>query len=384
MERTIIRAKRKGEGVLNKSARVVELLEQALGEGHFEVGDRFLSTYDIAKEYGVSPGTARKAMGELVSRGYLETSHRSGYFLRPEGTRLAARKKPPEVSESVAATATALLVIVGQTGHRGARVLEQYLHALGEACSPYGWEVVRANNRTVEIEEAMKGRRLAGCLAYGLDEPPAAKINAASVITWNGNWSWREHSYSALGMDEEDASRLAHERLWDLGHQRVALVRPLAWEDSYRSRRGSVLGMRKAYAALGQSWSPEDVIHVVPENLPGLYAQIRGAGITGIYCEDWDIVVELYRQAHQLGETIGQQLSLITIGGYDLADMMQPRAARIYWRAMDFAAIVIQAVRRREEGKPMPRQLTLPVFLEDGPSARPLVAGMPGGGKDGL
>jgi hypothetical protein len=128
--------------------------------------------------------------------------------------------------------------------------------------------------------------------------------------------------------------------------------------------------MRKAYAALGYPWSLEDVIRVGPREMDGLYQRLCDAGITGIFSESWEITVELYRQAHRLGEALGERLSLVASGGYDLSDMMDPRPARIFWRAVDYAAVVLKAIRNLQDGTPLPPRLIIPVFLESGPSAR--------------
>jgi DNA-binding LacI/PurR family transcriptional regulator len=176
-----------------------------------------------------------------------------------------------------------------------------------------------------------------------------------------------------MGINHESASRLAHEHLWDLGHHRTALVRPAAWEnlEEVRRREGAILGMRKAYLDLGYTWSLDEVVRVKPEEMDGLYERLCNAGITGVYSEDWNITVELYRQAHRLGETIGQRLSVVASGGHDLAEMLNPRPARIFWRAVDYAGVVIRAFRELSNGTPLPPRLLVPVFLEPGLSARP-------------
>jgi DNA-binding LacI/PurR family transcriptional regulator len=354
-------------GVLTKSEHLGRLLEAKLGDGEFTAGHKFLSTHDIVRQYGVSPGTARKALGALVQKGYLQSRHGAGHFLNNRKSK--SYKSRPE--RHVAAS-TALLVIVGSTGDWGTGVLDQYVAALERACERHDWQVFRVNNRADEINQAIEGIKLAGCLAYSLDEPPAAPIDPATIINWGSQW--RDPASSIMGIDRESASRQAHEHLWDLGHERTAMLQPASWGMDWFKRSGSLLGMRKAYAALGQPWSLDDVMRVHPQELPGLYERICGRGITGIYCEDWKITAELYRQAHQLGQTMGQRLALVTSGGNDLADMVQPRAARVYWRSSDYAALVVRALRGLEDDRPLPRTLTVPMFLEPGPSAQPLRA----------
>lgn len=350
------------------------LLEAALSDGRYSLGDRFPSTHDIAREYGVSQGTAHKAMSQLVNRGYLQTSHRSGYFLRPEGVDLARQRRA--VTSPPVAT---LLVLYDQIGDWGRQVLDQYVEAIGRAVSHCDWEVLQVRNNETEIKKALVGRRVVGCLAYYLWEPPASDvIDLSSVICWGGNPdTWSDSDCSILVADQELISRLAFEHLWDLGHQSIALVLPQSWVNASHPD-GAILGMRKAYAVMGHVWKPEDVVLVSEKQRATLYRDLRERGITGIRCDDWQLASDLYQQAKQVDEQIGERLSIVGVGGNDLVAQFNPSPARVCWRAIDYAAIVLDAIEARqahgENGRkrPMPRRLTVPLYLEKGAGAGPL------------
>lgn len=368
MEQTVIQSKRR-TSVLGKSQYVAALLERSLDERRFAVGDRFLSSYDVAREYHVSQGTAHKAMAELVRRGYLKSSHRSGYFVK----RLAAGMSKRSTSQGRAsnAAATALMMIVGDAGRWGSHLLKQYCETIEKACWRVGWRLLRTTNDAVEIEQARKDVKIAGCLTYGLHKPPAARIDPTTIISWGGRW--RDPAATRLTIDAEDSSRQAFEHLWDLGHEHTAMIQMDDEADPDRKPRGGVLGMRKAFATLGRPWRYDDLFTVFPDKLDGLYQQIRDRGITGVFSADWQVAVELYRQAHQCGEGIGDQLSIVASGGHDLADMVQPRPARIYWRFDDYAEMVVKALENLSRGQRLPYELVLPVFLEEGAGARQVV-----------
>lgn len=352
-------------GVLTKSEHLGRLLKARLGQKTFVSGQKFLSTHEIVREYGVSPGTARKALGVLVEEGILRSERGAGHFLQ-----IQPSDPPADESPKSETSTTALLAIVGSVGTWGQRRMEEYMAAIEQACRRVGWSLLRVRNEAQEIERATKGKQVTGCLAFGVDGPPAGDIDPAKVITWAG--SRPDPASSIMSIDAESTSRLAYEHLSDLGHQHMAMVRPVGWEalEETPNQDGSILGMRKVYADLGYPWSLEDVIHVDPKEMDGLYQRLCDAGITGIFSESWEIAVELYRQAHRLGESLGERLSLVTSGGHDLADMMHPRPARIFWRAVDYAAVVVKAIRQLEDGTPLPPRLIMPVFLESGPSAR--------------
>ncbi|MCC6239684.1 MAG: LacI family DNA-binding transcriptional regulator [Phycisphaerales bacterium] len=363
----MIQSKR-GTSVLGKSERVVALLERSLGGQRFAVGDRFFSSYDVAREYHVSQGTAHKAMAELVRRGYLESSHRSGYFVRQLAAGLSGRD---ESQDRVGrATTTTLLMIVGDVGQWGDQLLEQYSQAVEKACRRVGWRLLRIKNDAREIEKVQEDVKVAGCLTYGLREAPAASIDPATIISWGGRW--RDQAASRLRIDAESSSRQAFEHLWDLGHERTAMIQLAGDTDPDRKPPGGVLGMRKAFAALGHAWRNDDLFTVWPDGMEGLYEQICDRGITGVFSQDWEVTIELYRQAHQCGERIGDQLSIVASGGHDLANMVQPRPARTYWRFADFAGLVVETLENLSQGQRLPYELVLPVFLEEGPGARQL------------
>lgn len=360
----------KVRAIPSKSDRLVTLLEGTVGHGRYSAGDRFLSTHEIAREYGVSPGTARKALVELVRRGYLHSSRRSGHFLTEQAVPRAMTGHPHPASAETA-TATALMMIVASVGKWGERLLNQYTAALEQACDRIGWRLVKSDNKAEEIASASEGVKVAGYFGYGIFEPPVPSIDRSSLILWGS--SWRDRVCSVLMADGVDASRQAFEHLWDLGHEHTALVRLPPAEGPEYEVEGGILGMRKAYASLGRQWSLNDVFTVGSGELEGLYDKLCDRGITGISCQDWAVTVALYRQAHHRGQKIGDRLSIVASGGNDLAEMVHPRPARVYWRFADYAATVVEAIERLSQGQRLPHQLALPVFLEKGPGARPLI-----------
>jgi DNA-binding LacI/PurR family transcriptional regulator len=298
---------------------------------------------------------------ELVRRGHLESSRRSGHFLTDEALRAAQEE------HKLATTATALMVINGPRDEWGEQLRTRYMTELRRACARIEWELLEVDNRADQIEAARKGRKIGGCLAYGVNAPPAVSIDPASVITWTG--SWYNPACCTLMADGESAAKQAFEHLWDLGHQHTALVR-LPDERPGRRIKGSILGMRKAYASMGHAWTMGDVFSVAPHEMEGLYERLRERGITGIYSLEWQITLEIYRQAHRLGHKIGDQLSIVASGGHDLAEAVDPRPARVHWRFEDYASIVVDAAENLCRGKRLPPRLIIPPLLEEGPGAK--------------
>lgn len=64
---------------------VAEDLLQRIGEGEFKAGDMLTPEYQLADEYGVSRGTIRTALQELVSLGVIITRHGTGSYVTKAG-----------------------------------------------------------------------------------------------------------------------------------------------------------------------------------------------------------------------------------------------------------------------------------------------------------
>ncbi len=72
----------KGDERLPLYQRLADLLRNEIKSGARKPGDRLPSENIIAEDYGLAPGTARKALAELVNDGILERVQGRGTFVR--------------------------------------------------------------------------------------------------------------------------------------------------------------------------------------------------------------------------------------------------------------------------------------------------------------
>ncbi len=69
-------------GALPVYMQISEMLLREIAAGHFLDGERFAPEREMAREYGVSVGTLRKALAELERQGMLERRQGSGNYVR--------------------------------------------------------------------------------------------------------------------------------------------------------------------------------------------------------------------------------------------------------------------------------------------------------------
>jgi GntR family transcriptional regulator len=62
--------------------RLYRTLARRIANAEWRPGDALPAELDLAKQYGVAPGTIRKAIDELVDDGLIERRHGSGTFIR--------------------------------------------------------------------------------------------------------------------------------------------------------------------------------------------------------------------------------------------------------------------------------------------------------------
>ena len=75
---------------MEKYKEIVEVLKAELAQGKYPVDSRFPSEYELANRFGVAHPTANKAVGELVSAGFLVRGKRGS------GTRVCLTEKFPK------------------------------------------------------------------------------------------------------------------------------------------------------------------------------------------------------------------------------------------------------------------------------------------------
>lgn len=67
--------------------RVADEIEQEIRSGRLPVGARLPNERDLGAQYGVAPGTARRAVAELRDRGLVTTLANKGTFVLEQGER---------------------------------------------------------------------------------------------------------------------------------------------------------------------------------------------------------------------------------------------------------------------------------------------------------
>lgn len=118
---------------------------------------------------------------------------------------------------------------------------------------------------------------------------------------------------SYVAADYAAATQQLTERLFELGHERVAYAR-IADADAQPSRDREK-GFRKA-APSGQQKRPAGPVWTLesPDEVPGLLDEILRGGVTGVVAEQQLLAEELRRAARDRGLAVPDDLSIVVLG----------------------------------------------------------------------
>jgi DNA-binding GntR family transcriptional regulator len=78
-------------GLPTKNRLIIDTILGDIASGSLRIGDRITSERQLARQFGISVGTVRRALEQLEHRGVLKSEHGRGTFVRGPGASVDAR-----------------------------------------------------------------------------------------------------------------------------------------------------------------------------------------------------------------------------------------------------------------------------------------------------
>lgn len=290
------------------------------------VGERLPSERDLAKRFGVSFMTARRAVSDLVDEGLLMRRHGKGTYVR-QGDNDA---RPAVAIGLLAGDEHAALV---SAICRAAREAGQ-----GAVTVAGAW----ADLVPIDPDHACAKLPLAGLIGLGVTAAqveattraalhlPLVLVDAESPVA----------GCDAVCADHAAAARIAVEHLHQLGHRRVAFI---GGGSAAAERRA--IGFRMAVRRL---CLPDHEEHLAePGDTPAALERLLSRSPTSLVCADDALAAMCLRLAAERGLSVPRDLSIVACDEILPAAFADPRISTVAVARRELATVAVQRLVKR-------------------------------------
>jgi DNA-binding LacI/PurR family transcriptional regulator len=293
-----------------KQTHAREAILDQIRMGHFRPGQRLPSERQLAIDLSLSHITVRRGLEDLVDAGVIVKRPRVGNFVQQiRSTELSQRVAivlPRYMQDSEHPHPVTALVMKAVMGE-----MDQRDYAVSLISYHY-------QNFWLDAGEAMLARGIKGALIWADADIPAEQMrklaeSGIKVVLLNGIGLWPELKFSSASVDIAAPMREALERLTHLGHRRIAW---LTYDQTrYRSLEEELVREYSERYALG---GVDQVIYRIQSTKIFDYGMIadlfdRRVLPTAMILQDEFIAHEVFRQCHQRGIRVPEDLSLVAI-----------------------------------------------------------------------
>jgi DNA-binding LacI/PurR family transcriptional regulator len=292
------------------------------------VGERLPSERDLAKRFGVSFMTARRAVSDLVDEGLLMRRHGKGTYVRHEG--------------ADAGPALAIGLLAGDEP-----ALATLVSAVCQAARAAGHGAVTVAGRwgdlvPIDPDHACARHALAGLIGVGVTAAQAAETARAALhlplVLVDAEAPVA--GCDAVCADHAAAARIAVEHLQQLGHRRIAFI-----GGGGASAERRAIGFRMAVRRLGLPDHEERL--AAPADAVAAFARLLAGGPTALVCADDAIAALCLRLAGERGVVVPRDLSLVACDELLPSAFADPRISTVAVSRRELATAAVQRLMGR-------------------------------------
>jgi DNA-binding LacI/PurR family transcriptional regulator len=351
-------------------------------------GTRLPSEHELAQRYGVSRGTARRALDELMREGRAVRVQGKGTFVSPE----ASRGQRPAGGSSGASRAIVLLV--GDVR----RIEPRFLHAVEQTCTAAGYRLQLVSSggdaeREIALLRSLGDDGCAGVLLRSYQYAGATAglgaLDAAGIPYVLVDRTVVGAGADSVVVDHEGGAFQITRRLLMQGHRRIALLLHRRTPPS-TAIEARIAGYLRAHAEAAVPVDPWLVVHCGAPLVDDAAAPSAGDPIPASFRSVLDLllavapavtawigvndVVAASALRHALDRNIAVPLDL-SVAGFDGSAFTTVAAVPLSTVSQPFEALGAQAtarlLRRIADPTLSPLTLTLPVSLLPGATTAP-------------
>lgn len=326
-----------------KYRQLKEILRKEIDEGKLKVGDRILSEEKIAERHGVSLGTVRQAMAELVNEGLI-------YKEQGKGTFIAEKKKKKTFTIGL------LLTDIGNP------FFSQLARSIQEKAHILKYSVIYYNTndqllRETESIDMLIKRRVDGVILVPVlkngEERLMQKLRKNDIPFVYLDRYLNEPASDYVIIDNLSGVRQAMEYLISLGHKKIGCIsaQPFTQVLEQRVKAYKKLVREKALA----TDAPLAQISNLSDDKGGYDAANKLFSMknrpTAIFATNDIIAIGAYKAAKDRGIRIPQDLSLVGFDDIEASSHLVVPLTTISQPINEMGKVTVKILAKKSEGK---------------------------------
>lgn len=298
--------------ITSKHELIINNIKKCINSGKYLTGQKIPSENELAKEYGVSRQTVRKAIATLTEEGYLYARHGSGTYV-------AERLIKKRGSKNIAVVTT----------YMSDYIFPRVIQGINQVLSDNGYSILLKTTNNSRKGEAWCMEEL---LSKNIDgmiiEPSQSAISCQHQVLYDQMddmgipYVFIQGCYEAMMdrphvmLDDVEGGRLITKHLIDLGHKRIAGIFKADDTQGILRHKGYVKALQDA----GVAYDPDMVIwyHTKDKGQKPMEGLLRilesGKSCHAVVCYNDEIAADVIKGLSHIGRSVPHDIS---VTGFD-------------------------------------------------------------------